>query len=246
MAIYAIADPHLSHAVDKPMDVFGPAWADHARRFFDNWRATVAPGDLVLIPGDLSWGMRLEEAEPDLRDLDALPGVKVAIPGNHDYWWQSLRKLRGLALRSLHFLQNDALLVDRIAPDALRDARPPGLAVCGTRGWLQPGDAGWNDDPEHNARIHARELIRLRLSLQAARKAGGEAVIAMLHYPPLSQTRPESAFASALEEAGFVTDCLYGHLHGAAHRHAFDGVRSGVRYRCVAADYVDFTPVRIY
>lgn len=246
MAIYAIADPHLGKAVDKPMDVFGPAWADHARRLFQNWRATVGPDDLVLIPGDLSWGMKLEEAEPDLRDLDALPGVKVAIPGNHDYWWQSLSKLRALGLRSMHFLQNDALLVERIAPGALHDGAPGGLAICGTRGWLQPGDAGWSDDPEHNAKIHARELIRLDLSLRAARRAGADAVIAMLHYPPLSQTRSESAFASALQAAQFVTDCVYGHLHGAAHRFAFDDARGGVRYRCVAADYVGFTPLRLY
>lgn len=234
MAIYAIGDPHLSRAAAKPMDIFGPAWADHANRLFAAWAATVSAGDVVLVPGDISWAMDLAEALPDLQDLDALPGTKLLIQGNHDYWWQAIGRIRQLPLATMRFIQNDHVQL------------PGGLAVCGTRGWLLPGERGWEDDPGHNAKIYAREVQRLQLSLQSARRAGASEIVVMLHYPPVGAGGAPTAFSQLLAGTPGVSLCVYGHLHGpGAHERAFQGELDGVIYRLVAGDYLGFVPARI-
>lgn len=234
MAIYAIADTHLSLAVDKPMTVFGPLWAGHPDVLFTRWRETVGPADTVLVPGDISWGMRLEEALPDLEALDALPGRKILIQGNHDYWWQSVSKLRALPLRTVEFIQNDHVLLD------------DGWAVCGTRGWICPGDRAWAEDAEHNQKIYEREVQRLGLSLASATRAGAEHIIAMLHYPPFDEGGRPTAFTDLLSATPAVTACLYGHIHSATrHNTARQGEVDGVTYHLVAADYLQFWPKRI-
>jgi predicted phosphohydrolase len=228
MKVFALADLHLGDAVDKPMDIFGPVWERHAERIESNWRARVGPDDWVLVPGDISWAMKLEEALPDLRFLDALPGRKVLLKGNHDYWWTSRAKVEAVLPPSLRLLQNDAL--------DLGD----GKGVVGARGWTPP-DAPRATDQDR--KIYERELGRLELSLKAA-EGRFERLVAMLHYPPLYAGLGETGFVRLLREAG-VAACVYGHLHGADHRYAVSGERGGIRYTFVAADAVGFAPVEI-
>jgi len=228
MRVFAIADPHLGHAVGKPMDIFGPAWKGHAARMAEAWRATVGADDVVLVAGDISWALKLGDALPDLEFLDSLPGSKVLLKGNHDYWWTSRAKVEAMLPSSMRLLQNDA--VD------LGD----GLGVVGTRGWTPPGAprAGAEDE-----KIYQREVGRLQLSIQAAGDRFGR-LIAMLHYPPIYADQGETAFVPLMRDAG-VRACVYGHLHGPDHRYAVRGARDGIRYYFVAADAVDFTPVEI-
>lgn len=243
MAIYALGDPHLGFAVNKPMDIFGPRWAGHPGRLFQCWEATVAPDDIVLVPGDISWGMTLAEAEPDLRELDNLPGRKLMIPGNHDYWWESLKKIRALGLSTIEFIQNDAILL----PTGTVPGVDGPVAVCGTRGWITPADRTWHEDEEHNAKIYAREVGRLKLSLEAGRKAGAVASLVMLHYPPVAEDHQPSAFTELLESFGGVQLCVYGHLHGpSAQTRAYQGLQGSVTYKLVACDGIDFTPVELF
>jgi len=228
MSLFALADPHLGESVDKPMDVFGPRWERHAERLAENWRKTVGDGDWVLVPGDISWAMKLDEALPDLELLDTLPGRKVLLKGNHDFWWTSRKKVEAKLPPTMHLLQNDAFDLGE------------GLGVVGTRGWIPP------DAPratEQDQKIYAREVARLELSTKAA-EGRFDRLVAMLHYPPFKREGQETDFVPLLRAAG-VSVCVYGHLHGPDHRFAFEGVRDGIRYYFVAADAVDFTPVRL-
>ena len=180
MRLFAIADPHLSRVDPKPMDIFGPGWGGHPGAFFDGWRRVVREDDLVLVPGDLSWAMRLDDALSDLRDIAALPGTKVILRGNHDYWWPSIGRLRAALPPTLLALQNDALRVGDVV-------------VAGTRGWTCPGGREYD---EHDERIYRRELERLDLSLRRARtllREGDRSVI-MLHYPPTNPRLEPSGF----------------------------------------------------
>lgn len=239
MKLYAIGDPHLSLAVNKPMTIFGDRWAGHPVSFFQRWEATVAPEDIVLVPGDISWGMTTEEALPDLQALDELPGRKLMIPGNHDYWWESLRKLRELPLQTIEFIQNDAVL---LPAGAVPGSEEP-VAVCGTRGWLCPGDRNWNQDLAHNEKIYAREVARLKLSLEAGRKLGATQFLVMLHYPPVADDKEPTGFTELLESFGGVLQVVYGHIHSASGAsRALQGEQNGVLYRLVACDQIDFTP----
>ena len=228
MRVFALADLHLGESVDKPMDIFGPVWERHAERIDRNWRARVGPDDWVLVPGDISWAMTLDEALPDLRFIDALPGRKLLLKGNHDYWWGSRAKVEAVLPPSLRLLQYDAFDLGE------------GMGVVGTRGWSPPEAP--RSTPQDKA-IYDREILRLQLSLKAA-KGRFDRCIAMLHYPPLYRGIGETAFVPLLREAG-VKICLYGHLHGPDHRYAVSGERDGIRYYFVAADAVDFTPVEI-
>jgi hypothetical protein len=231
--VFAIADLHLSLCGDKPMDRFGSVWERHPERIEANWRSLIQPDDLVLLPGDLSWGMRLEDAQIDLDFISALPGCKVLLRGNHDYWWQSLSKLRK-AFPDLHFLQNDAFIYQDVG-------------VCGTRGWdLRPAK-GFQDP--HDETIFKREVERLKLSIQAM----GQKVrhrLAMLHYPPLLPHHKDTEFARLLTDSGIQT-CVYGHLHLAniddetsgPPPKPFEGEYRGVDYRIVACDRLNMVPL---
>jgi len=226
--IFAIADPHLGRAVDKPMDVFGPKWERHAERMEEAWREEVGDEDWVLVPGDISWAMTLEEAAADLAFLAALPGRKVLLRGNHDYWWSSRAKVEAVLPERMQLLQNDCVDLGG------------GTGLVGTRGW-QPPEAP-RAEP-HDEKIYRRELGRLELSLKAA-EGRFERLVAMLHYPPVYAGVGETGFVPLLREAG-VRVCLYGHLHGRDHRFAFEGERDGVFYQFVAADYLGFRPARV-
>lgn len=228
--IFALADLHLSSTGEKPMDVFGEAWRDHASRMAAAWDATVAPDDAVLLPGDLSWARDLEEAADDLAWIGARPGWKLLLKGNHDTWWKSAGKVRRALPGGCAILQNDAHDLG-------------GTVVVGARGWTAPGDphAAAGDEA-----VFARELERLRLSIADADRRFGRASprIAMLHYPPLLEGRDPTEVVSVLRASG-VGLCVYGHLHGADHALAVTGERDGIRYVFVAADAVAFTPVRV-
>lgn len=226
MALYAIGDTHLSFGTDKPMDVFGGGWTGYVERLRRGFE-TVSPEDTVVLCGDLSWGMSLEEAREDFAFLNALPGQKVILKGNHDYWWTTAAKMerffRENGFDTLSLLHNNC----RFYGDA---------ALCGTRGWFYEEDRG-----EHSAKIFNRELLRLEASL----KAGGDREkLCFLHYPPVYQGYRCREIMDLLERYG-VTRCCYGHLHGGSHRLAVCGPVGGVDYQLVSADYLGFCPKKI-
>ena len=223
--VYAIGDLHLSLSVpNKAMDVFGIQWRDHRDRLKEAWQDLVAPEDLVLIPGDISWAMYQSDALADLGFLGDLNGTKLLLRGNHDYWWQSVTKVRAALPEGMYALQNDVF-------------RFGDLYIAGTRGWTVPQSARYKESADR--KLYERERIRLDLSLSKVPK--GAPCIGMMHYPPFSETGEKSAFADRFSEAG-VTDVVYGHLHGASHRFAFIGESGGVRYHLVSADYLNFIP----
>ena len=208
------------------MSVFGANWAGHPETFFEGWREVVRDDDLVLVPGDVSWAMRLEEAMPDLEAIAALPGRKVLLRGNHDYWWPSLRKLRAVLPEGMHAIQHDAMRFDDVI-------------VAGTRGWVAPGSPGTD---EHDQRIFAREVQRLRLSLAAAEREGEGYLVVMLHFPPTGPRGEPSALLDLVVEAR--PDALvFGHVHGDAAVHV--PTIPGTTVRFVAADALRFRPALI-
>lgn len=221
MAVYAIADLHLDASGQKPMSVFGEAWRNHDEKIFADWWQKVAKADLVLIPGDISWAMGLGEAQADLKNISAMPGTKLLIKGNHDYWWDSLSKLNALNLSDMIFLQNNAYV------------RGP-VGICGTRGWPLEDEAG---DLSQHQKILKREAMRLERSLASLPQT--EVKIVMLHYPPFGYQGEDTPFTDILK-AYQVDICLYGHLHGEGHKLIREGDIKGIRYHCVAADYLDF------
>jgi predicted phosphohydrolase len=225
MALFAISDLHLGFAVDKPMDRFGPQWIDHAARVARAWRERVGVDDTVLVCGDTSWAMRLEEARPDLDFLGELPGRKILLRGNHDYWWGSLAKVRRALPAGIEPLQNGSL-------------EAAGWVICGSRGWLLPTPAS---SPEDVA-IYHRELGRLRLSLESARP--GLPRLAMLHYPPWMPGLGTTEVVDLLQ-AFEVQVCVYGHLHALEPGTYPEGLHDGIRYHCVSVDLVDFAPRRL-
>ena len=228
MALYAIGDLHLCLGAPKPMDIFGDNWKNHSQKIIENWKSIVTDEDTVLLPGDLSWGMRLEEAAADLDVIYALPGRKILLGGNHDYWWKSSSKLEA-RYPGMRFLKNDF--------DTYGE-----WAICGTRGWLCPNDVRFT---EQDKKIYEREQVRLKLSLDAAMRKGAENIILMMHYPPMNDKKEDSAFTELFKEYP-IRKVVYGHLHGAdSHATAFEGERYDVGYELVAADYIDFCPKRI-
>jgi len=225
MAIFAVGDLHLSFAVNKPMDRFGPEWVGHPGRLAQAWCESVGGTDTVLLCGDTSWAMRLEDAAPDLAFIEALPGRKVLVRGNHDYWWGSLTKLRRVLPASVAVLQNDSLEVE-------------GWRVCGNRGWTLPGPDSSPDD----FAIFERELLRLRLSLESASGPGRR--LAMLHFPPYDVAVGESRMFDLLCEFG-VEICVYGHLHAPLSTAYPEGMHRGIEFHCVSVDLIGFAPRRI-
>ena len=223
MNIFSISDLHLSHVKQKSMDIFGPHWRDHWTRIASDWTARVRPEDIVLIAGDISWAMTYEEAEPDLRAIGDMPGRKILIKGNHDYWHCSYKKTLAHLSEGMDFLQNNTIPLD-------------GYAFAGTRGWKQEGQ----DFTGHDRKIYLRELERLRLSLSAAQKTGLP-IYAMIHYPPFSAQKKSTPFTQLFSEFG-VRRVVYGHIHGSpANAGSYpDLVLDGVIYTMTACDYLNF------
>ena len=227
MALYTIGDLHLSLNSDKSMDVFGPGWANYVARIREGF-STLTEADTTVLCGDLSWGMSLEESLEDLKFIHALPGRKILLKGNHDYWWNTARKMENFfkenGLDSLEILHNNCNYYGDIA-------------LCGTRGWFYELDS----EGTHNGKMMAREVGRLEASLQAA----GEAEkLCFLHYPPLYTGYRCPEILALLQKYG-VKRCFYGHLHGASHKRRIEGDCGGTDFALVAADYLGFTPLKI-
>lgn len=223
MTVYAIGDLHLPGGDDKSMAVFGAHWQGHWEKIAEDWRNCVEKQDIVLIPGDISWAMRLENALPDLQEIGALPGRKILLRGNHDYWWGSITRVREVLPPDMYALQNDALMLGDIV-------------FCGSRGWTKPQ----NEEAGEDARLYARELLRLRMSLERARRLKPQGrLIAMTHFPPLGEGGVRTPVSDMMSEFG-VDDVVYGHLHGASLKSAFSGEADGVRYHFVSCDGLGF------
>ena len=201
MALYAISDLHLSFSTDKPMDIFGEKWAKHDVKIKENWLKMIKEEDTVLIAGDISWSMKAGDSLADLNWIDNLPGKKIISKGNHDYWWGSISKLNSM-YENTKFIQNNFFTYKE-------------YAICGTRGWICPNSEKFT---EKDKKIYDRELIRLRLSLDEAKKNGYTKFIVMIHYPPTNDKFEESDFVKIFKEYN-VEKVIYGHLHGRHHRH---------------------------
>lgn len=221
MAVWAISDLHLP-AREKPMDIFGAHWANHFERIREDWLEHVNEGDIVLLPGDLTWAMHLEEAMEDLERIGSLPGVKLLLRGNHDYWWSAIGRVRRALPQGCYALQNDSMLLD-------------GMLFAGSRGWTIPAEP---DGDSNDARIYRRERQRLEMSLSSARAKDADAMlIAMMHYPPRSENA--EGFHDILKEYR-VDHVVYGHLHGAGLAGAIKDEVDGVNYHQVSCDGLDF------
>lgn len=222
-----ISDLHLAIAVDKPMDIFGDHWQHHEQDIKKDWLKKVSADDMVLLGGDISWSMKCAEAMIDFAWLDQLPGKKVIIKGNHDYWWAHKNKIAA-EFDSFFFLHNNFVQVGR-------------LAICGTKGW-EPQE---RLESEQDFKIHRRETGRLRYSLQKAKEAGLRPDVVMLHYPPLYHGGADNDWTALFVEYG-VQLVLYGHIHGAhAFSAPFQGTREGVMYRLTSSDYLNFQLIEL-
>ena len=222
--IYGIGDLHFDYSKRKPMDIFGDNWIDHEEQIIDNWLDRVKDEDLVLLPGDISWALKLEEAYYDLKRIDNLPGEKVFVKGNHDYWWQSLNKMNNLGLKSIFFIQNTSYIYKDIS-------------ISGTRGWISRDNEVFEESDE---RIFNRELLRLRMSLSSIKDEVTKKIV-MLHYPPFNMDLSPNEFVSIMKEFN-VDICIYGHLHAEGHRYAVEGNIEGIEFVCVSSDYIKFSP----
>lgn len=227
MALYAISDLHLDLNGDKPMDVFGQNWFQHDKKIKNNWVKRVKDEDTVLIAGDISWSMKIEDGMNDLQWIHNLPGRKIMVKGNHDYWWVSITKLNNL-YEDMKFIQNNFFVYED-------------YAICGTRGWICPGGENFK---AHDEKIYTRELSRLRLSLDAAVKEGFKKFIVMIHYPPMNEKLVESGFVEIFKEYN-IEKVVYGHLHGPSLTKALNGEKDGIEYILTSGDYLDFNPIKI-
>lgn len=249
MRIWAIADLHLSFGVkDKKMDVFGDQWINHDEKIAEEWRKVIAEDDLVLLAGDISWAMRLEDVQPDLDWIHALPGTKVMIRGNHDYWWHSLSKITKILPPSIHVIQNNAFHWKNVG-------------VAGARLWdtseynfddyvvMKPNPkanplTAVDTNPENTQHIFERELHRLEASLKCF-NANDTVRIVMTHYPPINATLQQSLTSALLEKYG-VKYCVFGHIHNVPHdKDPLFGTKNGIEYSLTACDYLDFKPLLI-
>jgi predicted phosphohydrolase len=231
MRVFAIGDLHLEGGTGKTMERFGENWRDHDKKIFSAWECIGKEDDLLLLVGDHSWAMRLEEAQPDLDRIGAMRGTKIILKGNHDYWWQSHSKMRRALHPSIHILQGSSLIINRIA-------------IAGTRGWVCPNDIYFE---EHDQKIYEREVGRLKLALESlkGREADYDFLIVALHYPPTNNKHEASGFTELIDTYG-ADACVYGHLHGSeAIQSALTGLRGKTRHYLVSADSIDFTPLEI-
>ncbi len=227
MAIYAIGDLHLSVAAKKPMDIFS-GWDNHAEKLQENWNKKIAAEDTVILAGDTSWGMSLPQAVPDFRIIHNLPGQKLILKGNHDYWWASLTKMNTVleehGLTSIRFLHNNSYFVQ-------------GVHICGSRGWI------FENGQPHDEKIIRREALRIEASLKSRGPQKGETVL-FLHYPPLFAGQTLEPFLQLMHKYN-VRRCYYGHIHGPAHKYAVEGRVQGIDFFMISSDYIEFDPVLV-
>lgn len=250
MRIFGISDLHLSFDGKKPMDRFGPWWAGHVEKVEKNWRALVGEGDIVCLPGDFSWSMRPSEAGVELQWLSSLPGRKILLKGNHDYWWGSISKLRTSLPKGVYALQNDTLELDGVVFGGARGWNDPSIDFSGFSGHasmeeMEEGGSVLNGTDE-DRKIFERELGRLDASLSRMSKGAGLKV-ALLHFPPTSPDLGETEVTRILEKHG-VNLVLFGHAHRSGPTEFINpfGVKNSVTYYLVSADFIDFSPVEVY
>ncbi len=230
MNVFAISDLHLPGGMDKPMTLFGAEWTDHLNRIKADWRAKVAPEDIVLLCGDLSWGMTLDDVKGDLDSLKDLPGEKVFIRGNHDFWWHGITKVRATAPdATFHFLQNDCIKFGSIV-------------ICGSRGWTCPGSQDYGPQDE---KLYLREAERFKLCFNEVHKVWkeGDTLIVCIHYPPYSLKNPGTLFTRTFEEEG-ASKVVFGHIHGETY-FPLRQQREGTEYILTSCDKVAFKLVKI-
>lgn len=229
MALYTIADLHLACAVDKPMDIFGGKWQNYMEKIKKRWNAIITPEDTVVIGGDLSWGISFAQSKADFDYLHALPGKKILLKGNHDLWWNTVKKMTEFCAQNgyddVSFLHNNCYVYDDVA-------------ICGTRGWFFEEDF----QESHDEKIFRRELLRLETSLKAGRDSGAKELYCFLHYPPIYANFRCGEIIDLMKKYG-VTRCIYGHLHSDSLRWAVTGSHEGIEFILVSGDYLDFTPV---
>lgn len=234
MSLFAISDLHLPCDESKRMDVFGENWKDHFEKIKASWYKSVNQDDIVLIPGDLSWAMSIEDAVPHLKMISDLPGKKVLLRGNHDYWWTSLTKVRSAVSGDTYVIQNNSVCLGE-------------YIICGTRGWIMPGDPNFDEDKDRQ--IYERELIRLGLTLKSAEKLleKRRKLIVMMHFPPAYPNGKCTGFSNLIADSG-ASAVVYGHLHGKQYnsdkypKFTFDGIP----YYLVSCDTNDFKLKKIY
>ena len=230
MSVFVIADLHLSHTTNKPMDIFGARWENHTERLRENWQSVVSPDDTVIIAGDISWGMRTDDALADLMFIESLNGKKIIAKGNHDYWWQTMKKLYELrdsvGCQSIDFLFNNAYAVEN-------------NIICGTRGWVN--EFGVKSEDE---RLIKREAARLEISLNEGMKLKEQypdnEMIVFLHYPPIFGEFMNLDILDILYRFD-ITKVYFGHLHN-VREEQLDKEYIGIKLNLVACDYVDFVP----
>lgn len=228
--IYAIADLHLDITKEKDMSVFGGNWENYEEKIFKFWNEIVSDDDLVLVAGDISWAMKLEDAKLDLDRIEALKGQKILLKGNHDYWWQSLKKVNNLSYKSIQFLQNNAFIYDK-------------KVIVGTRGWESRDSLSFDKNDE---KIFLRELNRLELSIKDAinKFQDFDEIIAIMHYPPFNKNLIPNEFEEVFKQYN-VKKVIYGHIHGKAAEKMPNGTINGIKYYCVSGDLINFKPVLI-
>jgi predicted phosphohydrolase len=227
MALYAIGDLHLCLGAPKPMDVFGGAWEGYMEKLRDGL-SVITPEDTTVLLGDLSWALSLDESRADFAWINQIPGRKIILKGNHDYWWSTAAKF--YAFCKENGFENQWILNNN-------HYEYEGIAICGTRGWFFEEERSG----EHDEKVFKRELIRLESSLQSA---GEKEKIVFLHYPPRYKGYTCDEILALFEKYG-VKQCFYGHLHGASHGLAMEGLWDGVEYRLVSADKLNFRPFSI-
>lgn len=230
MKIFAISDLHLSVNNPKPMDIFGPVWDGYLEKIFSQWKELVAEEDIVLLAGDFSWAMKLEDAVSDFELLKDLPGKKVLIRGNHDYWWKSISSVRNIMPEGFYAIQNDAIKIGNVV-------------LCGTRGWQVP-ERKIEQSPE-DEKIFKREVLRLELTLQAGEKLReeGDRLICLMHYPPMNFAREDSEF-SLLMEKYKVESVVFGHVHGYKNIET-KFVKNNIKYYLTSCDIVKNNMIEI-
>ena len=229
MSLFILGDPHLSEGVSKPMDVFGGVWENYTSKLIENWKNIVSEDDTVVLAGDISWGMNLKEALPDFKLLDSLPGRKLLLKGNHDYWWETVSKMKRFfqenEICSIDFIYNNSFTVD-------------GISICGTRGWTVETE----NTTENDKKIIKREAGRLERSLSSAPKDTEK--VAVLHYPPIFEDYKAVEILDVLQKYD-VKRCYYGHLHAFSVKKAKKGEFFGIKFYLVSADSIDFLPINI-
>lgn len=234
MSIFVIADLHLSFKNPKPMNIFGDNWENHEEKIRNDWIKKVTDEDIVILPGDFSWAMNLEDAYLDFKYLNELPGKKLLLKGNHDYWWTTLKKMR-------EYLQaNDFNTIDFIYNNSYSYNN---YIITGTRGWTL-------NDLEGTGKILNRELGRLEISLKEGIKNFGndKEILVFMHYPPITNSailnNLELKFVELMKQYK-VSRCMYGHLHSRSHKDAIEGIVDGIQFNLVSADYLDFKLMKI-